>query len=369
MAYGKSFAALLLVGFNQFAFVGGVGGAPLCNGTVAEIYQAVSPSVLEIVSVTIDSFSVTDRIKIESGSGIVLDDEGNIVTNAHVVYGAKQLFVVIEGRGFLEAQLVGADPISDLAVVKLTNGGEASLPKANFETSDQLMIGQGVVAVGFPLGIGKTASQGIISGIGRLLPITTMSWLVPMIQTDAAINPGNSGGPLIDLCGNVIGINTRHNGEAENIAFAIPASVIRQIVPELLTHGRVLRAWHGINGKIVSEILSPLLGVPPGLLVETVEPGSPAEKIGLKGGQLRVAIGVDEYLLGGEVILSVNGQPLNDMSVVAHLVRSFKVGDEVTFTFWQNGQEITMKVVLPERPTLAGDLIAIGRIGAIPNQQ
>jgi S1-C subfamily serine protease len=369
MAYRKSFAALLLAGLLLLAQARGAQSASPCNRTVAEIYQAVSASVLEIVSVTIDSFSVTERIRIESGTGVVFDGDGNIVTNAHVVYGAKQLFVVIEGVGFLEARLVGADPVSDLAVIKLIGGIAAPPPKVNFDTSDQLLVGQGVVAVGFPLGIGKTASQGIVSGLGRLLPITTMSWLVPMIQTDAAINPGNSGGPLIDLCGNVIGINTRQNGQAENIAFAIPASVIRQVVPELISHGRVLRAWHGINGKIVPEVFSPILGVPPGLLVETVEPGSPAQQIGLKGGQLRVAIGIDEYLLGGEVILSVNGQPLSDMNMVAHLVRSFKVGDRVTLTYWQNGQELTTTVVLPERPTLAGDLIAIGRAGATPGQQ
>jgi serine protease Do len=369
MAFGKSVAILLLTSTSLLAFVAGANSAPLCSGTVAEVYQAASPSVHQIFSVTIDSFSLTDRIRMESGSGIVFDDQGNIVTNAHVVYGAKQLFVEVEGVGILEAKLVGADPVSDLAVVKLVDVGQAALPKANLVTTDNLAIGQGVVAIGFPLGIGKTASQGIISGLDRLLPITTMSWLVPMIQTDAAVNPGNSGGPLIDLCGNVIGMITRQNGQAENIAFAIPASVIHQIIPDLLAHGRVLRAWHGINGKIVTEFLSPLLGVPPGLLVETVEPGSPAANLGLKGGQLRVAFGSDEYLLGGEVITSVNGRPLNDMNEVARIVRSFKIGDEVTITFWQNGQETTAKVVLPERPTLVGDLIAIGRAGAVPTQQ
>jgi serine protease Do len=369
MAHGKSFAALALTSLSLFAFLEGAKSASLCSGTVEQVYQAVSPSVLQIFSVTIDSFSLTDRVKMETGSGVVFDDQGNIVTNAHVVYGAKQLFVAIEGGGVLEAKLIGADPVSDLAVVKLIDVGEGILPKANFQTSDTLSIGQSVVAIGFPLGIGKTASQGIISGLDRLLPITTMSWLVPMIQTDAAINPGNSGGPLIDLCGNVIGIITRQNGQAEDIAFAIPASVIHQIMPDLLARGRVVRPWHGINGKIVSELLSPILGVPPGLLVETVEPGSPAEKVGLKGGQLRVAFGSDEYLLGGEVIISVNGQPLSDMSEVSRLVRSFKVGDEVTFLFWQNGQETTTKVILPERPTLVGDLIAIGRAGIVPNQQ
>jgi 2-alkenal reductase len=332
-----------------------------CIKSAAEIFREVSPSVVQILSMTIDPFRGGERVNYELGTGIVFDDAGNIVSNAHVVYGARQLLVITDGQEMRDAKLVGADPVSDLAVIKVVDGAPLSLPKADFSDSTGLVVGQDVVAIGFPLGIGKTASRGIVSGLDRQLPVTTMSWLVPLIQTDAAINPGNSGGPLIDSCGKVVGINTRQNDESENIGFAVPASAVRNIVPELIARGRVIRPWHGIAGKMVPELFIALFGMQAGLLVETVEPGSPAEKIGLHGGLVPVTIGSDGFLLGGEIITSVNGQTLADLKQVGSLVRSFKVGDEVTLTYWQDGEEKTAKVVLPERPTLTGDLVAIGR--------
>ena len=299
----------------------------------------------------------------ETGAGIVFDDKGNIVTNAHVVYGAKQLLVSVGEDGAYPAAIVGADPLSDIAVIRISGSEEIRLPPAAFGNSQNLEIGQEVLAIGYPFEMDKTASRGIISGLNRKIPVTTMSWLTPLIQTDAAVNPGNSGGPLVDLCGKVIGMMTLSGQKAENVAFAIPSVALADIVPQLIAQGHVSRPWHGINGKIVPDVFIAFFEMPGGLLVETVEPGSPAEKVGLRGGLLPIVIGSEEYLVGGDIITSVNGQNLDTLDDVLKVVRSLKVADQLTVIVWRDGEERTLKVVLPERPVLPGDLIAIGRTG------
>jgi S1-C subfamily serine protease len=183
-----------------------------------------------------------------------------------------------------------------------------------------------------------------------------MSWLTPFMQTDAALNPGNSGGPLVDRCGEVVGISTLSSGQkAQNLNFAVPIDTARDIISQLLEHGRVIRAWHGINGKLVPAILQLALGVQPGFLIETIEPGSPAEKLGLRGGSLPLVFGTQEVLLGGDVITKVNGEALSSMDAVTRIARSLKVGDKLTLEYWRAGQLKTATVVLPERPMLPGD--------------
>ena len=212
------------------------------------------------------------------------------------------------------------------------------------------------MAVGYPLGIGKTATSGIISAMERVVPLSTFSWMIPFIQTDAAISPGNSGGPLVNRCGEIIGINTLYAERGQNINFAIPIDLLQEFVPQLIKEGRVIRAWHGINGRIVPPQLIFTFGIMPGFLVETLEPGSPAEKINLRGGTLPVVIGVQEYLLGGDVITKVNGEQLTDMETVARIARSLKVGDKIKLEYWRNGKPHTAEVILPERPILPDDV-------------
>jgi len=342
---------------------------PGCNMPLPQAFKTVAPSVMRIFSVSIDSFRLTQRVEMETGAGVVFDDKGHIVTNAHVVYGAKQLLVSIDEQSMYSAEIVGADLISDLAVIKITDGESLQLPPARFGNSQTLEIGEDVFAVGYPLEMSKTVSRGIVSGLNRQVPMTALSWLTPMIQTDAAVNPGNSGGPLVDLCGTVVGITTLTSRKAENVAFAIPAATVNEIVPQLIAKGHIVRAWHGINGKIVPDLFVAFFEMPPGLLVETVEPGSPAEKIGLHSGLLPIVIGTEEYLVGGDVITAVNGKPLTALTDVAQIARSLKVGDKISVTYWRDGEEKTVDVVLPERPVLTGDLIAIGRTGDQPKDQ
>jgi S1-C subfamily serine protease len=326
-----------------------------CTKPFSEVFRDISPSVVRIFMVAIDPYSAMKRVQLGVGTGIVFDDAGHIVTNAHLVYETSEIIVSIGEEDMQPAEIIGIDPITDLAVIKLI-APMGQLKKAKLGRSEKLVVGMEVLAVGYPLGIGKTATRGIISAIERVVPLSTFSWMTPFIQTDAAINPGNSGGPLINRCGEVVGINTLYGEKAQNINFAIPIDLVRELLPQLIKEGRIIRAWHGINGRIVPPQLMYVMGSAPGFMVETVEPGSPADKIKLRGGTLPIKIGLDEYLLGGDVITKVNGEPLTDLETVARIAQSLKVGDKIKLEYWREGQMFTVEVVLPERPILPGDV-------------
>lgn len=329
-------------------------GAASCDKSFSEVFREVSPSTVRILSVAIDPFKVMERVQLGVGTGFVIDDSGHIVTSAHVVYGASEVIASNGREQMAKAEIVGVDPVSDLAVLRLTG---VHLQSARLGSSKTLAIGDEVLAIGYPLGIGKTATRGIISGIERVVPLSTFSWMTPFIQTDAAISPGNSGGPLVNRCSEIIGVNTLRAEGGQNINFATPIDLVRELVPQMIAKGRVIRPWHGINGQIAPRELALILGLVPGFLVETIEPGSPAEKINLRGGTFRIVIGLQEYLLGGDVITKVNGEPLTDMETVARIALSLRVGDNVKLEYWRSGELHTAEVVLPERPVLPGDLI------------
>lgn len=326
-----------------------------CDRPFAEVFREVAPSVVRVFAVAIDPFSLTERVRMGTGSGVVIDDDGHIVTNAHVIHEAREVLISAEPAGMQEAEIVGLDPISDLAVVKLKDRS-VRLKKARLGSAEGLVVGDEVLAVGHPFGLEKTATQGIVSGADRVVPFSPMSWLTPMLQTDAAVSPGNSGGPLLNLCGEVVGINTLAGEIGQNLNFAIPIDTVRELVPQLVAQGRVIRPWHGIHGQLVSPFLMFALGVAPGFMVETVEPGSPAEEIGLRGGRLPVTIGANSFLLGGDVITEVNGEALTNMETVVRVAKALKVGDRVTLKYRRDGTELSAEVVLPERPILPGDV-------------
>ena len=326
-----------------------------CNKPFSDVFRDISPSVVRIFMVAIDPYSALKRVQLGVGTGLVIDDDGHIVTNAHLVYEANEIIVSFGDEDMQSAEITGIDPITDLAVIKLI-APIAQLKKAKLGRSAKLVVGEEVLAVGYPLGIGKTATRGIVSAIERVVPLSTFSWMTPYIQTDAAINPGNSGGPLINRCGEVIGINTLYGERVQNINFAIPIDLVRELLPQLIKDGRIIRPWHGINGRIIPPQLMYFMGGAPGFMVETIEPGSPADKIDLRGGSLPIKIGLEEYLLGGDIITKVNDEPLTDMGTVARIAQSLKVGDTVKLEYWREGQTHTAEVVLPERPILPGDV-------------
>ncbi|MHA1564057.1 MAG: S1C family serine protease, partial [Alphaproteobacteria bacterium] len=268
--------------------------------------------------------------------------------------------VITSNNQVMPAELVGADPVLDLAVLRLPSA-ESRVPAAKLGDSADLEVGQDVLAVGNVLGMGLALTRGIVSGLDRVVRRSPMSWLAPLIQTDAAINAGSSGGPLVNLCGEVVGINTFRLEQGDGVAFSVPVNIAEQTIPQLIEDGRIKRPWHGINGKIIDVPLQMLLRVPlvRGLLVEAVEPGSAAAQIGLRGGGFPVRVGAKEYLLGGDIITHVNGERLIDLKTAARIVGSLKVGDSVEIEFFREGKSHTAEAILPERPVLASDLTGL----------
>ncbi len=328
-----------------------------CERSPQTVFRDVSPTIVSVVAVSIDPFSLPERMHTVVGSGVVIDDAGHVLTNSHIVFGSSSIAVSTSLQEVTAAELVGADPIFDLAVLRLPPT-ERGLTAAALGDSDSLEIGQEVLAIGNAFGLGQAVTRGIVSGLDRVVRRSPTSWLAPLIQTDAAINAGNSGGPLVNLCGEVVGINTFRVEQGAGIGFSVPANVAKQAIPELIQHGRIKRPWHGINGKIVELPLQMLLRVPlvQGFLVETVEPGSAAEEIGLRGGSFPVRLGAEEYLLGGDIITRVNGEPLIDLQTAIRIVRSLKVGDKVSIEYFRDGRTLSAEVILPERPILPSDL-------------
>lgn len=328
-----------------------------CTEPIPELFRRVSPAVVFISAVSIDPFKLTDRVSSSIGSGFIASKEGLVLTNSHVVFGCRAITVTLDdGRG-TRAELLGADPILDLAVLRVPVPTEG-LPVAILGDSDKLRVGEEVLAIGNPLGLEQTLTRGLVSGINRILPVSPMSLTLPLIQTDASINPGNSGGPLLDRCGEVIGINTSVLVGAENIGFAVPINIAKGVLPQLVAKGRVVRPWLGVTGKLISKELGNILNLPlvDGFLVEAIEPGSPAQRAGLEGGELPIKIAGVEFLFGGDIITAANGQSLSDPEKFFTFVRSLKVGDKVRLVIFREGKTLKVEFVLPERPILPGDL-------------
>jgi S1-C subfamily serine protease len=329
-----------------------------CAESWPDMFERVSPAVVSIAATSINPYRLADRVSRIVGSGVLFDATGLILTNSHVAYGRQTITVTLDDGTRLPAELVGADPIFDLAVLRVTPPGPERLPIAALGDSDQVRVGDEVVAVGNPIGFDQTLTRGIVSGVNRILPDTPFSLQEPLIQTDAAINPGNSGGPLLNRCGEVIGINTAVITDAQNIGFAVPANLAKTTVLALLSHGRVIRPWVGFHGQLVSAELKGLLKAPlvDGLLVEVIEPGSPAEKAGLQGGRRELEIDGHGFLLGGDIITSIDGRALDSAETLADAMRGLAVGSVIRLGVFRDGQRREVTYALPERPILPADV-------------
>jgi S1-C subfamily serine protease len=329
-----------------------------CIDSVPEIFRRVSPAVVSITATSINPYQLTDRVSHIVGAGFVYDASGLILTNSHVAFGRQSIVVTLQDGVSGPAQLVGADPIFDVAVLRLSAPPVRPQPTIALGDSDRVRIGDDVLAIGNPLGLEQTLTRGIVSGVNRILPETPFSLLEPLIQMDTPINPGNSGGPLLNRCGEVIGISTAIIAEAQNIGFAIPINLAKSLLPSLLEHGRIIRPWLGFHGQYIDATLMELLRLPlvEGLLVEVIEPGSPAERAGLRGGHLELSVAGREFLLGGDIITSVNGIRLAAPERLWEVLRTLRVGSSIALVAYRDGRPLTLEYALPERPLLPSDV-------------
>jgi serine protease Do len=329
-----------------------------CSEPIPAIFERDSPAVVYIYATSINPYRASDRVEHTIGSGFIIDEEGLVLTNSHVAFDKQSLSVRLDDGTTLPARLVGADPIFDLALLQIPKPEKGKLPVLSLGDSDQVRVGQDMLALGNPLGLDQSLTRGIVSAVNRVIPGTFFSLQEPLIQVDTPINHGNSGGPLLNRCGEVVGITTAIMSDAQSIGFAIPINLAKEVLPDLLKQGHIIRPWLGFHGQFIDENLQRLLKIPltTGFLVEVVEPGSPAELANLQGGNLELTIGGEEFLLGGDIITKLNGKTLKTEDDVLKALETLKVGDDVRLTVFHEGKEIAMKYNLPERPLLPGDI-------------
>jgi serine protease Do len=324
-----------------------------CSEPLAVLFERISPTVVSIQAMKINKAKPQRRFETVVGSGVIIDKDGQVLTNAHVVDGAASLSVTLDSGSRVPARVMGLDPVLDLALLRVEPNGP--LPAARLGDSSLVKVGEEVVAIGNPMGLDQTMTRGIVSGLNRVLPGVSDE---PMIQTDAPINPGNSGGPLVDRCGTVIGINTLISEDAQSIGFAVPVNAAKTILKDLREVGRVVRPWLGLQGRGVDNRLGSVVRMPvtAGYLVEIVYDGSPADRAGMRGGNLSVVVQGEEYLLGGDIVTSIQGAPVRNHQDYVARVKTLRVGQRVKITVMREGQPRDFTLTVAERPRLPSDL-------------
>jgi S1-C subfamily serine protease len=323
-----------------------------------EIYKRVSASVVNITSTQMAFDFFYGPVPQEgAGSGFIIDKEGYILTNYHVVANAQRLEVTLANKKKYQARLVGVDPAHDLAVIQIK---APDLQPVVLGDSHGLQVGQKVFAIGNPFGIfAGTMTRGIVSSL-RSVQTPDGAFIDEAIQTDAAINPGNSGGPLLNSKGQVIGINTMiasQVGQSAGIGFAIPINVAKAAINDLVQYGRVRRPSLGIRSLPIDPELAQQIGLPAdyGVLIVSMLPDGAAAKAGLRGGNQRAYLGNTPILLGGDLIVAIDGQPIADQQDLAHVMNNHKTGDIVTVTIFRGRQKMDVKVTLQEARATRGD--------------
>ncbi len=336
------------------------GGGP----TINDIYERASDGVVFIEAEGVGGGQTQSPFGLPpgpggtaSGSGFVLDEEGYVLTNAHVVQGADDVTVTFANDDQLGAEIVGADLSSDLAVLKV-DAGEADLQPLPLADSSEVNVGDPTVAIGNPFGFDSTVTTGIVSAIQRQITAPNGFSIDNVIQTDASINPGNSGGPLLDAQGRVIGINSQiatggSTGGSVGIGFAVPVDTAKEVIPQLKEDGEVERAFLGVTTTDVTEDIAQDFNLPveEGALVQDVVPGGPAEEAGLEAGGTETAEGV---VAGGDIIVSVDGDEVAESLDVAAAIEDDEPGDSVEIEYYRGDELESTEVELGERPTRVG---------------
>ena len=315
-----------------------------------EVYERLSQGVVNVTSTTLELnfwFNVIPQQGV--GSGVVVDNEGRIVTNFHVIKNADRLQVTLFDNSTYEAKILGQDPFNDLAVLQIDCPAGKLYP-IELGSSDDLKVGQKVLAIGNPFGLERTLTTGIISSLARSLK-TDYGVVENVIQSDAAINPGNSGGPLLNTSGELIGINTAiysRTGESAGIGFAVPVNILNRVVPDLVAHGRVLRPWFGVHGRALSPRLAQVLklSVDTGFLVEQVERGSTAARAGIRGGDHRVLSRNFFVSIGGDVLVELDGEAVGSKEDIVRILESKRPGGSISAIWYRGATEIKKEIRL-----------------------
>jgi putative serine protease PepD len=316
-----------------------------------EVYRTLSPGVVFIHSTSYarDFFGFVEPQE-GSGSGSILDQQGNILTNYHVIEGAQKLSVSMGGKKDYPAVVVGGDPDTDLAVIRLTEKPAGQLTVVPMGDSDRLVVGQKVLAIGNPFGLDRTLTTGVISGLQRPLRARNNRLIEGAIQTDASINPGNSGGPLLDSHGRMIGINSQilsPSGSSAGVGFAVPVSIAKRIVPQLVQNGRVRRPKLGINTRDIASLRNQIdLPVDDGVLIYQVARGGGAAAAGLRGVQ-QTEMGDVEL---GDIIVGIDNDKVTNSDDLFRVLDKHQIGDTVQVQIWRDGRRMSVPVRLMESP-------------------
>ncbi len=319
-----------------------------------DVFERVHPAVVNIATTTLSmNFWLEVIPRQGQGSGVIIDRQGYILTNNHVVAKAQKITVTMADGSKVAATLIGRDQSSDLAVIKIPSRYVSVV--APLGDSDKVRVGQKAIAIGNPFGLSHTLTTGIVSALKRGIRTEDGNQIDDLIQTDAAINPGNSGGPLLNSSGEVIGINTAIyslSGGYQGIGFAIPINVAKGVATQLISSGRVARPWLGISGISITPGLSEGLGlgVQEGVLVVEVVRGSPAYEGKLRGGYKEVILGTQRLLLGGDIITGIDDYEVSDMKNLVHLVAKMKVGETVSLHILRDKRSLDVNIMLAERP-------------------
>ncbi|OLE50761.1 MAG: hypothetical protein AUG51_26405 [Acidobacteria bacterium 13_1_20CM_3_53_8] len=319
------------------------------------VYRQVSPAVANILTKATEYDFFMDPVPVEgAGSGFVIDEKGYILTNFHVVQEAQSIEVVLGDQTRYPGKFIGADQRNDVALVKIDPKGKhlVALPLGD---STALQVGQKVLAIGNPFGFQSTLTTGVVSALGRTVQTSQSTFIDEAIQTDAAINRGNSGGPLINSRGEVIGINSAiftPSGTTAGIGFAIPINSAKRIAHDLMTEGRVHRAFLGVQTIPVAGSLAEALDLPAqeGLLVETASKSGPAAAAGVRGGDRVVRAGMQRIAIGGDLIVAVDGQKVASPFDLDIILNRKRPGDTITLSIFRGGRKMDLPVKLGERP-------------------
>ena len=319
--------------------------------SLIDIFEKAEPGVVRVN---------TQRNQTETepggiGSGFVFDKKGHIITNAHVIEDStKTVVTFLDGRSY-NAQIIGVDEYTDIGVIKV-DADLKLLHPLSLGDSSNLQVGEPITAIGNPFGLSGSMTSGIISQMGRLLPSDSGFQIPDVIQTDAAINPGNSGGPLLNMRGEIVGINTAiqsTTGEFTGVGFAIPSQTVAKIVPILINEGEYKHPWIGISGRDIDPDTAKVLGLNDalGFLIITVVEDSPASKAGLIGSDKTITVEGIEYSIGGDVILAVDGIDVRKIDdILIHLQRVKTVGDDMDLEILRDGRTTNVTIILQERP-------------------